>query len=365
MPTSSSSMATGSKPFDVCVSIASVSAFIALAAILVLVWLWLKHVSPREREELELEIADLQRQLSDAQNQGLGERRSSSSLIVANRIPGSRWQDEGLRKAKGELENERKRVQNLAKQNERLQNERQREMEDERRASEMMRSQIEELRRENAQLKAYQPRAGTQTRKDTYQLHKTNKSLQATEEEPSNAAQTLSTQMANMNREWEMKLDLEKKQHQDLLARNEHLQDELSAIRKYGNMEDQYAGAEVKDRVEKLNSDILQVAATVAEGLEVDEWANDRRVVENSNAKDLAKIIGKDLLDLLRVSASQNLNIVLQTAFQASMVFYMKSIVSSWCYNFAQDEQLFNECYKSMQKNGESLLYSISEATNF
>lgn len=359
-------MDPGSEAYIVCVSVASVSAFAASVAIIfVLVWLRLRQVPPVEREGLERQISDLQRQVRDARNQKGW--RNSSRVDKNTRLRG---QDEGLENTEMmELEfkdpsKARESIANLKKQLE----DKNRELDDERRQRQTLSKRNELLSKEiqdfKTQSKVLVTAAKSLPEKDA-DRHKELQRTQRTSErneELRQAIQTsamLSTQVTNM-REWEIKLEEERKRYQDLVARNQYLQDELKAARKYGSKEDRYAGAEVIEKVEKLNSDILQVAATMAEALDVDaEWENDRHPVDNAGGPnvELEAIIGRDLTRLLRTSENQDLNILLQMAFQASMAYHAMSITSSWCYKPSQEEELFYESYKNMQKEGDSFWY--------
>ena len=122
---------------------------------------------------------------------------------------------------------------------------------------------------------------------------------------------------------------------------------------------DERAGAEVIKLMENLNEEIMQAAANMAEVLEAETkvgMGGQAHQDELNKAQGrTAEMVGRNMTELLRVSDHYENPILLQIAFQASMVDYVGHMISSWSFRVKDldGDQTLNKVYSAMRKVGE------------
>lgn len=122
---------------------------------------------------------------------------------------------------------------------------------------------------------------------------------------------------------------------------------------------DERAGAEVIKLMENLNEEIMQAAANMAEVLEAETkvgMGGQAHQDELNKAQGrTVEMVGLNMTELLRVSDHYENPILLQIAFQASMVDYVGHMISSWSFRVKDldGDQTLNKVYSAMRKVGE------------
>lgn len=122
---------------------------------------------------------------------------------------------------------------------------------------------------------------------------------------------------------------------------------------------DERAGAEVIKLMENLNEEIMQAAANMAEVLEAETkvgMGGQAHQDELNKAQGrTVEMVGLNMTELLRVADHYENPILLQIAFQASMVDYVGHMISSWSFRVKDldGDQTLNKVYSAMRKVGE------------
>jgi len=116
---------------------------------------------------------------------------------------------------------------------------------------------------------------------------------------------------------------------------------------------DQYTEAGVTRLVEHLNAEIMQVAAAMVDELDVEKIKNAVPLGDRSEVvMRVDRILGVVITKLLR-KPGNHLLILVQTAFQTSMVSYTKRIVSSWSSDADVIEDILIKIYAQVRETGE------------
>lgn len=137
---------------------------------------------------------------------------------------------------------------------------------------------------------------------------------------------------------------------------------ELKGAQTYLTKADQLSGAEVIKLVEELNGEIMQTAAIMAEELIVEEkHVNASGKEQDSEETRVAtarteEIIGPRMTELLRISEHHDDSILIQIAFQTAMAAYTHWMISSWCFESPEDENMLSEIYARVREAGKSPL---------
>src|SRR6266545_2327812 len=158
-------------------------------------------------------------------------------------------------------------------------------------------------------------------------------------------------QVENPKRDTEIKFDSSQKHNQNLLLQKRRLENahrksqflmkeliqkqllldgrtgELRGAQAFLTTADQYSVADVVRLVEHLNAEIMQVAAAMVDEFDVEKIQNVVPLDDGSKVIiRVERILGVPLTRLLRKSVD-HLPLLVQTAFQTSMVSY---VVSAW-----------------------------------
>ena len=132
--------------------------------------------------------------------------------------------------------------------------------------------------------------------------------------------------------------------------------EELRGAQAFLTTADQYAVADVIRLVEHLNAEIMQVAAAMVDELNVEKIKNEVPLGDGSEVvMRVDRILGVATTKLLRKSGD-HLLILVQTAFQTSMVSYTKRIVSSWS---SDAEDTLTKIYAQVRETGKWIRLSL------
>ena len=101
-----------------------------------------------------------------------------------------------------------------------------------------------------------------------------------------------------------------------------------------------------------MNAEIMQVAAAMVDGLDVKKTKNAVPLDDGSEViMRVDRILGVAITKLLRKSGD-HFSILVQTAFQTSIVSYTKRIVSSWSSDAAVIEDILSKIYAQVRETG-------------
>ena len=135
--------------------------------------------------------------------------------------------------------------------------------------------------------------------------------------------------------------------------------EELRGAQAFLTTADQYAVADVIRLVEHLNAEIMQVAAAMVDELNVEKIKNEVPLGDgNEVVMRVDRILGVATTKLLRKSGD-HLLILVQTAFQTSMVSYTKRIVSSWSSDADVIEDTLTKIYAQVRETGKWIRLSL------
>jgi hypothetical protein len=134
---------------------------------------------------------------------------------------------------------------------------------------------------------------------------------------------------------------------------------ELEVSQKFLAKDDHVAGADVTKMVEALNSDILQIAASLGEAFEFaaqrssDPPSSLEEADELEDAiEQVEEVLGARMTDFLRSSNHDEDPILVQMALQASMCAFCNWIISSWFFHSIEKEQLLEDIYEHIRDSG-------------
>ncbi|PPR01386.1 hypothetical protein CVT24_006224 [Panaeolus cyanescens] len=134
---------------------------------------------------------------------------------------------------------------------------------------------------------------------------------------------------------------------------------ELKGAQTFLTKADQIAGADVIRLVEELNAEVMQTAATMAEGVQIEEKKLqpggkelESNVTREADAR-TEEYIGPRLTELLKTSEHHEDPILVQIALQAGMAAYVHWAISSWCFESQDDEHMLSEIYARVRETEE------------
>ncbi|CAA7260335.1 unnamed protein product [Cyclocybe aegerita] len=131
---------------------------------------------------------------------------------------------------------------------------------------------------------------------------------------------------------------------------------ELKGAQAFLTKADQLSGADVIKLVEVLNADIMQISASMAEDLTIEEKrfdSNGKELESDETREAFARteeIVGARMAELLKSSEHHEDPILIQLAFQAGMTAYTHWIISSWCFENPDDEHMLSEIYARVRE---------------
>ena len=116
---------------------------------------------------------------------------------------------------------------------------------------------------------------------------------------------------------------------------------------------DEYSGAEVISQVERLNSEMLQVAASLADDLDLENQMKGGEEPDKTTEaiRRTTNLIGPHLTRMLAASKGQN--IILQTAIQTGLLLHIQRIISSWCLWDERANTLLCNAHKRLYESGQ------------
>lgn len=132
---------------------------------------------------------------------------------------------------------------------------------------------------------------------------------------------------------------------------------ELKGAQAFLTKADHLSGADVIGLVEGLNSEIMQIAAFMAESFVSEEKM--KRVIDTSEEESdelrdargqATEVLGTNMVELLRTFQHQDDPILLQIAFQACMCAYTHWIISSWYFEDPEIEHVLNEIFARVRE---------------
>ncbi|KAF8181794.1 hypothetical protein BJ912DRAFT_906612 [Pholiota molesta] len=134
---------------------------------------------------------------------------------------------------------------------------------------------------------------------------------------------------------------------------------ELRGAEAFLTKADQLSNVEVVGLLESLNSEIMQIAASMTEELTIEEKRIDAEAKEQESdeareayarAEDT---VGPRMAELLKNSEHHEDPILVQLAVQASMAAYTHWIISSWVFESPEDEHMLSEIYARVRETEE------------
>jgi hypothetical protein len=130
---------------------------------------------------------------------------------------------------------------------------------------------------------------------------------------------------------------------------------ELKGAQTFLTMADSHSGNEVIGMVERLNAEIFQTAAFMA-----DSFGDDYISGSQGASEDVIELLewaksmfGDKMVQLLRSSDHNEDPILIQNALQASMVNWSCQVISSWCFWVPDLQFHLNVIQESVQLTGE------------
>ena len=135
---------------------------------------------------------------------------------------------------------------------------------------------------------------------------------------------------------------------------------ELKGAEMFLTKADLLSNVEVVSLLENLNSEIMQIAASMTEELPIEEKKIDLEGKEQESdemreayarAEDT---VGPRMAELLKLSEHHEDPILVQLAVQASMTAYTHWIISSWVFETPDDEHMMSEIYARVREAGKS-----------
>jgi hypothetical protein len=133
---------------------------------------------------------------------------------------------------------------------------------------------------------------------------------------------------------------------------------ELKGAQAFLTKADHLSGADVIGMVEGLNSEIMQIAAFMAESF-VSEEKMKRGITSEEESDELrdargqaTEVLGTNMVELLRTFQHQDDPILLQIAFQACMCAYTHWIISSWYFEDPEIEHVLSEIFARVREAG-------------
>jgi len=174
-----------------------------------------------------------------------------------------------------------------------------------------------------------------------------------------NRTNSLETQ----NRQLGAELKQVKVEHQQMAQLLDVRTAELKGAQAFLTKADQFSGADIIKLVEDLNGEIMQTAASMAEDLAIEE-KKDSGQEEGPESEEIKaaytrteEIVGARMAELLRTSEHHEDPILIQIAFQTDMAAYTHWIVSSWCFESPEDEDMLSEIYARVREAGKSVFF--------
>lgn len=133
---------------------------------------------------------------------------------------------------------------------------------------------------------------------------------------------------------------------------------ELKGAEMFLTKTDLLSNVEVVSLLENLNSEIMQIAASMTEELPIEEKRIDLegKEQESDEMRDAyaraEDTVGPRMAELLKLSEHHEDPILVQLAVQASMTAYTHWIISSWVFETPEDEHMLSEIYARVREAG-------------
>lgn len=134
---------------------------------------------------------------------------------------------------------------------------------------------------------------------------------------------------------------------------------ELKGAEAFLTKSDLLSNVEVVSLVENLNSEIMQIAASMTEEFPIEEKKIDvegKQQESDETREAYARAedtVGPRMAELLKTSEHHEDPILVQLAVQASMTAYTHWIISSWVFETPEDEHMLSEIYARVREAGE------------
>ena len=144
----------------------------------------------------------------------------------------------------------------------------------------------------------------------------------------------------------------EQEQMQQPMATNGH--GLRKADWKFWSTEDEFSGAEVVFAVERLNWEILQVAAGLADELDPEHLTRGEYGSGGTMEaiKRTTNIIGPKLASMLATSNGQYATVILQTAFHTTLALKVGHIIFSWFIRDPETDRMLYDIHERLYKSG-------------
>ncbi|KAF9047802.1 hypothetical protein BJ165DRAFT_1122543 [Panaeolus papilionaceus] len=166
-------------------------------------------------------------------------------------------------------------------------------------------------------------------------------------------------QLTTLNQKLEAELAHVKGEFEDTAELLRRRTTELKGAQTFLTKADQTSGADVIRLVEELNAEVMQTAATMAEGLQIEEkkLQPGGKELESNEMREAdartEEYIGPRLTELLKTSEHYEDPILIQIALQAGMTAYVHWAISSWCFESQDDEHMLSEIYARVRETEE------------
>jgi len=151
-----------------------------------------------------------------------------------------------------------------------------------------------------------------------------------------------------------------KGERQDMVVLLEQRTTELKGAEAFLTKTDTFSNADVIKMMEELNSEVFQTAALMSEGFKIDEKIVDDEAKEHDSDEmqdALARteeILGPRMTEMLRNAQHHEDPVLVQLGFQSALAAYVHWIISSWCFESPEDENMLTEIYARVRESGRS-----------
>ncbi|KAF9476873.1 hypothetical protein BDN70DRAFT_949660 [Pholiota conissans] len=180
-------------------------------------------------------------------------------------------------------------------------------------------------------------------------------SMRATNQALAKSATSLDAQKKHLA----MELQHTKTEQQQTAQLLEVRTSELKGAEAFLTKADQLSNVEVVSLLENLNSEIMQIAASMTEELLIEEKKIDLegKEQESDEAREAyaraEDTVGPRMAELLKSSEHHEDPILVQLAVQASMSAYTHWVISSWVFESPEDEHMLSEIYARVRETEE------------
>ncbi|THH14265.1 hypothetical protein EW146_g6049, partial [Bondarzewia mesenterica] len=124
--------------------------------------------------------------------------------------------------------------------------------------------------------------------------------------------------------------------------------EELATLKSFLNKTDDYTGSQILQAVQDLNTEIVQLAASVSEEFPLSRRNGD--LSKESDCEIVRNSIGEGMLELLKDGDHEEDPTVVQLAVQAWEVWCCKQIVHSFCFGVSPEvDRFLSEVFRDMQ----------------